>query len=379
MSHDVFISYSSLDRTFAVAACSRLELAGIRCWMAPRDVQPGTDWAASIVKAIQDCRVMLLIFTENANTPGPIWKEIERASHYLKAILPFRVADVTPKEALEFHLSSVHWLDAVTPPLEQHFEALIQEVRRLLGSSYVIPQQEPRNLPLVHPEKTMEAFPLGEARSGHISTRGGKVFFSLPAEPGDLFFAQLVDCGAVAMQPITWEPTIEIRDPNGALILAENQLLRCRIRSERLSLGGLFSIAFGDSGQFEQFRSGSFSAFVQRVNRPVRTKTIHAGDKVRGFINRSGDVNTYTFEAKAGNRLSLQVSQHTEQGIGPHVEVYDPQGELFEVAEKFDRTGIGIAEPVQIDTYAEHSGLYTVLVSDYFRDKTGGYRISLNL
>lgn len=86
MPHDVFISYSSLDKAIADAACSRLEQAGIRCWIAPRDVLPGSDWATAIVKAIEQCRVVVLIFTDHVNAPGPVWKEIERAAHHLKAM-----------------------------------------------------------------------------------------------------------------------------------------------------------------------------------------------------------------------------------------------------------------------------------------------------
>jgi hypothetical protein len=378
MAHDVFISHSSLDRTFATAACSRLEQAGIRCWIAPRDVPPGSDWATSIVKAIQDCRIMVLIFTGNANAPGPVWKEIERASHHLKVILPFRIENVSPKDALEFHLSSVHWLDAITPPLEQHFDALIQEVRRLLGSASGTPQQGPRTLPSVQTDRALEEFPLGETRTGTISTKGGKEFFGLLVESGDVIFAQLTDCGVVAMRPLTWNPTIEIRDPKGAMVLAQSEAIRCWVRSAQLMLSGEYSIAFGDSGRYES-TGGSFSAFAQRVNRPARAKTIRRGDSLRGFINRCGEVNTYVFEVKAGDRIALQVAQHTQQGIGPHVEVYDPRGDLFEVAEKYDITGVGMADPVLIETGIEGSGLYTVLVSAYGRGRTGGYRISLNL
>lgn len=36
MAHDVFISYSSKDKTAADATCAVLEGCGVRCWMAPR-------------------------------------------------------------------------------------------------------------------------------------------------------------------------------------------------------------------------------------------------------------------------------------------------------------------------------------------------------
>jgi hypothetical protein len=40
---DVFISYSTRDKTVADAVISAHEKAGIRCWYAPRDITPGID------------------------------------------------------------------------------------------------------------------------------------------------------------------------------------------------------------------------------------------------------------------------------------------------------------------------------------------------
>jgi len=45
---DVFLSYASQDIVIAGAACEALEHAGIICWMAPRDVTPGTFYADEI-------------------------------------------------------------------------------------------------------------------------------------------------------------------------------------------------------------------------------------------------------------------------------------------------------------------------------------------
>src|SRR5215213_10899214 len=59
VSHDVFISHSAVDKAVARAACAVLESHGIRCWIAPRDVRPGMDWAESIIDAINDTKVMV--------------------------------------------------------------------------------------------------------------------------------------------------------------------------------------------------------------------------------------------------------------------------------------------------------------------------------
>jgi hypothetical protein len=38
--HDVFISYSSKDKTVADSVCAKLEQEKISCWIAPRDILP---------------------------------------------------------------------------------------------------------------------------------------------------------------------------------------------------------------------------------------------------------------------------------------------------------------------------------------------------
>ncbi len=42
MAHEVFLSYSSKDRAAADAVCRALETAGLKVWIAPRDVLPGS-------------------------------------------------------------------------------------------------------------------------------------------------------------------------------------------------------------------------------------------------------------------------------------------------------------------------------------------------
>src|SRR5882672_2256836 len=65
MQFDAFISYSTQDKATADAACAALEAAGIRCWIAPRDILPGADWGAAILDALDSCRAMVLIFSSS--------------------------------------------------------------------------------------------------------------------------------------------------------------------------------------------------------------------------------------------------------------------------------------------------------------------------
>jgi hypothetical protein len=130
----VFVSYSQSDHEPAFGIVSRLESAGIDCWIAPRDATPAADWAAEIVDAISAARVMVLVFSASTNDSPQVRREVERAVAHRVAVLPFRIADVLPSKSLEYFLSSQHWLDAFPPPLEPHFSRLIDHVRAFLGT-----------------------------------------------------------------------------------------------------------------------------------------------------------------------------------------------------------------------------------------------------
>ena len=132
MPHDVFISYSSKDKTTADAACAKLETEGIRCWIAPRDIAPSADWASSIVDAIDECRLMVLIFSAHANHSRQVHREVQRAIEQEKPVVPFRIEDVAPESTLAFYMPSVQWLDALPPPVDQHLQKLSASVVALV-------------------------------------------------------------------------------------------------------------------------------------------------------------------------------------------------------------------------------------------------------
>ncbi len=133
MAHDVFISHSGKDKTVADAVCATLERGGTRCWIAPRDIVPGTQWGEAIIDAISHCKVMVLVFSSNANESQQIVREVERAVNKGIPVIPFRVEDVDPNKSLEYYISAPHWLDALTPPLEKHIEQLNSTIKLLLS------------------------------------------------------------------------------------------------------------------------------------------------------------------------------------------------------------------------------------------------------
>ncbi|WP_225952728.1 toll/interleukin-1 receptor domain-containing protein [Mycobacterium sp. OAS707] len=143
MAHDVFICHSSLDKAAADAVCAALEARGIRCWIAPRDIRPGQDWAAAIVDAIRGAQILVLVFSGHANESPQVRREVERAANLGKGLLPLRIEDVKPQQSLEYYLNEPHWLDAITKPFAAHLDKLADACEGMLAVTGRSPQTMP--------------------------------------------------------------------------------------------------------------------------------------------------------------------------------------------------------------------------------------------
>jgi hypothetical protein len=130
--HDIFISYSHEDKSVADAICAALESVTIRCWIAPRDVLPGQNYPSAIIQAIEQCRLMVMVFSSKSNNSDHVIRELTKAVSKGIIIIPFRIENVPPSQDMEYLIGIPHWLDALTPPLERHIEKLVQTVKVLL-------------------------------------------------------------------------------------------------------------------------------------------------------------------------------------------------------------------------------------------------------
>ena len=133
MGYEIFISYSNVDKVIADAICSHLEAERFRCWIAPRDVMAGRVWAESIVEALNQVSIMVLVLSQNSNSSKQVVLEVERAVAKGISIFPFRIEDCKPTLAMEYFVSSAHWLDAIDPPVEAHIRKLVVAIRGLVS------------------------------------------------------------------------------------------------------------------------------------------------------------------------------------------------------------------------------------------------------
>lgn len=132
MAHDIFISHSASDKAVADAVCHALEAGGLRCWMAPRDVNPGRPFASEIMGGIRGAKAMVLVFTGAADRSAHVQREVTAALEGGATVVPFKIEDIEAGEVLGYYLAGVHWMDAFTPPLEAHLQRLVAHVKALI-------------------------------------------------------------------------------------------------------------------------------------------------------------------------------------------------------------------------------------------------------
>ena len=126
--HDVFISYEHESKSIADNICSVLERNKIRCWYAPRDVIG--DYATSIVDAISNTKIFVLILNENSSNSRHVLNEVEIAYKIENnlTIIPFKVDNKTLSMAMEYYVKRLHWIDASDRSLDIAIDDLMKKI-----------------------------------------------------------------------------------------------------------------------------------------------------------------------------------------------------------------------------------------------------------
>ena len=141
--HDVFISYSHNDVSIREAVVQKLESAGIKCWYAPRDIQPGEEWADAITNGLKNCRVMILIFTASSNDSAQVLREVGLGVDFKKCIIPFRCDETVPSGSMRYYLSTLHWMDSTEDQEESLDQQLELTQKNLTGPKETVPAPAP--------------------------------------------------------------------------------------------------------------------------------------------------------------------------------------------------------------------------------------------
>jgi TIR domain-containing protein len=132
MGGHVFISHSREDQAVALRWCEALEQAGLACWMAPRDICAGTEWAAQIIEGIEGARSLLLLLGPAANRSTQVLREVERATHKRVPVVTVWLERVELAKNLEYFLSSLHWIGLDGSGFEEQVAQVVRALKSVV-------------------------------------------------------------------------------------------------------------------------------------------------------------------------------------------------------------------------------------------------------
>jgi hypothetical protein len=205
----------------------------------------------------------------------------------------------------------------------------------------------------------------GETISATISGPGELDLYSFQAEAGDMVL--------VTMSTTTFlDPYARLYGPDGSLLYTgynENGPGVAGFHSGALPTTGTYKVAVGDYGNGTE--TGSYGIFVQRMNNPSMARQITFGEIVTASIDVIGELDTYSFDAIAGDVVLVRVST-TSIYFDPFVNYYDPDGNRLQ---NWIHTGPGTVEFTTGSIPKD--GTYKLLVSDDYLNDTGPYTISV--
>ncbi len=135
--HEVFISFSFKDQAIAETIVNQLlNKYHISCWICTQDIRAGENYKKTIVKAITDAKILLMIQSESSMLSTEVPKEVSIALNKNKTVIPFVIDNSELSEDLEYDLLTVQRVDARRPTIDERIEELAQQICSVLGRPF---------------------------------------------------------------------------------------------------------------------------------------------------------------------------------------------------------------------------------------------------
>lgn len=167
---DVFISYCTADSQPPKIAAF-LEQNGLRCWIAPRNIAPGTPYARAIIDGMEHSRVFLVFISSSSIKSEDVLNEIDNAHRMRKTIIPVFIERVEMSREFGYYLNKTQWINVFNDSRQQK-EQLLETLRDVLGSAPT---------PASDPSRQKDSNKHKGASSSSRQTEGNKDGFSFKA------------------------------------------------------------------------------------------------------------------------------------------------------------------------------------------------------
>ena len=104
----VFISYEKHDAAIANDLCAYLEKNGHACWIAPRDIVAGENYAGEIIRGVKGSSAFIVICSAHTKDSGHVLNEVSIAFDKKIQIIPYCIEDTALGDNMDYYLAAIH-------------------------------------------------------------------------------------------------------------------------------------------------------------------------------------------------------------------------------------------------------------------------------
>ena len=128
--YDVFISYSRHDKEAVFPLVEQINKAlNVECWIDLEGIESGEQFENTIIKAIDECKVVLFMLSDNSLNSDWTKREVYYAEGENKRIVPVLVKGGKLRGWFKFHFGNVDFIDIRS---EEQKEKLIRNLKTWL-------------------------------------------------------------------------------------------------------------------------------------------------------------------------------------------------------------------------------------------------------
>ncbi len=155
----VFISYPSPSKAAAYEITEYLEKNGIKCFIAPRDIDGGKTYASALMTAINECGIVLLIASKAINESEHVLNEVDAIVNKKKPLLPVFIENFEMKDEYRYYLGRKQWVTAYPDSLSSYYTQIYDAVMENLPADKrpdLMHSQEPKEAEAVNKTTVFE-------------------------------------------------------------------------------------------------------------------------------------------------------------------------------------------------------------------------------
>lgn len=358
----IFLSHSSADSKLATEVCAMLEANGHSCFIAPRDIRSGREYAQELVDGIDGADVMLLLLSKQANDSPHVLREVERAVSKNKPIIVYKLENFTLSKSMEYFLMTHQWLDSQADVDHSAILKCIDEFADSNKSTY----KKPVIIALISAIIVIAVIAVSAFVVPHLKKTAGSPSnaATLPdyntenpvfSENTEIKLGDTISFGRYNGEPILWR-VIHISEDSESVIVISDKILT--MKAFDAAEGGEYNAYDGEN--YWRIATDALSEDMQRL---VRGDNRWRTSNLRTWLNSDREMVKYTDCPPAAKAMSMHNNGYeTEAGF-----LHDfSEDELSAVLTTQVQTDEGITEDkVFLLSSDELSWLYDADVSIY--------------